>query len=355
MRTIRIVQKKECKRAALAISLFVLGLLSPVLDYSTHLQASNSLFSEGSSSCWLDVSNEFTSSQDRGSNTPTGPAVRISPPRPVIFTKDGITDRLLIRIVQDTLQLNQKILSAEIKEFPQVVLIPGRYPDEPGAYLSLSESDSFDQLPKISDPACSIEKRVQTLKACIDAKEIAMPSFDRAPMLITDDAEPAANSQTLLLLSPWNFKRATRAAYTKLIFENMLQELYFGFRAYKQLMQQKCPQIKVVVNTGPWGVSTMRNNPFVVAILQILAGSIAGIDELRFYYGQKSRYFKFAVEKAEQFIKAQVGKQVDEALSALQQLVQEDSLFTPQASSNGVKAARVFTRPKEVKALPNRS
>lgn len=315
------------------------------------------LFSESATTIWADVSEEFSFAQEGVSNTATGPSVRVSPPKPILFISNGSADKVLVRIVQDTQQLSQKVLNATICSFPEVLIIPGRYPDEHGAYVNLAEIDSSSHLPIILDPSCSIEKKVQMLKRLIENKQLPMPNNDQAPMLITDATDcPPTPPQTLLLLTPWNFQGASRALYTPLVLENMLLELYYGFRAYKQLFQQKYPHRLASINTGPWGVRTMRNNPLVVAILQILAGAVAGIDELRFYYGRNAsdQQFKNAVDKGLQFIKCQAGKSVEEALQSLFTLVTGDSTLRPEKPESVLKDVQKFYRPKESQNTLNR-
>jgi hypothetical protein len=71
--------------------------------------------------------------------------------------------------------------------------------------------------------------------------------------------------------------------YSEAEIHDILSTAYTGFRAARAEAEAEVGEVATIVHTGHWGTGAFGGNKILMAILQLLAARLAGIDRLVYH------------------------------------------------------------------------
>ena len=83
--------------------------------------------------------------------------------------------------------------------------------------------------------------------------------------------------------------------YQKQVLEQLFYPSYVAFSAAKKRSEEAL----CIIHTGNWGAGAFGNDPKAVALIQIAAAHLAGVDELRYYPMSSAAAFQEATQMFE--------------------------------------------------------
>lgn len=104
--------------------------------------------------------------------------------------------------------------------------------------------------------------------------------------------DPPTRSNLIAMEAPYG----RRGRYGRDDIQNILLTAFTGYLAARQETSSSAPELQTAIHTGYWGCGAYGGNRELMAILQIIAATLAGVHMLCFYTGEDSRPYEHAIE-----------------------------------------------------------
>lgn len=117
--------------------------------------------------------------------------------------------------------------------------------------------------------------------------------FSRASVQAVERATQRLNPPTISNILALAAPPPHHGAYTAAQIELILATAYSGFRAAVLESRQLAPKSKVVLHTGYWGCGAFGGNRELMALLQLEAARLAGVDRFVFHAGDAAGVAQF--------------------------------------------------------------
>lgn len=252
----------------------------------------------------------------------SAPQVSVSAPRIVPFdpgqTLFQVGDKVSIQSVNfsnDLINaLNNILFTFSEKKFP---FVKGGYTNDQAGFVCLSGCDLQTGRLYIHRAQNALEQRMgMLLQDPIKYKlRSDVLNVELSPKIFSD----SHTHSKLIAMDAWDFRLENKPIYSQLALDQMFMTAFASFKAHFQLCQKE--HLSKVVHSGFWG-KDYKNNAQVVAVLQMLAGEAAGLDQL-YFHGLKDE----VVSETFAFLKAESGKPI---YLILQDLLQNTTEFNWQ-------------------------